>query len=217
MPARDDPARHGRRRAQGAIADIASELLEARLDAGISQASAGRAAGMSHAQFGRIERGRLSALTVDQASRAAADVGLKLSVRLYPDGDPARDAAQLALLERLRQRLPQGTTWRTEVPLPIAADRRAWDAVATLGPSRLACEAETRIRDVQALERRLALKQRDGEVSVLVLVVADTQANRTALHLHREQLRQRFPLDSRQILATLRSGHLPTVSGIVVL
>jgi hypothetical protein len=179
MPARDDPARHGRRRAQGAIADIASELLE--------------------------------------ASRAAAAVGLKLSVRLYPDGDPARDAAQLALLERIRQRLPQEATWRTEVPLPISGDRRAWDAVATLGANQLACEAETRLRDVQALERRLALKQRDGGMAIVVLVIADTLGNRKALHHHREQLRQRFPLDSRQILAVLKSGHFPTMSGIVVL
>jgi hypothetical protein len=54
-------------------------------------------------------------------------------------------------------------------------------------------------------------------MSVLVLVVADTLTNRQTLHLHREQLRPRFPLDSRQVLASLKSGRLPSLSGVVVL
>ena len=125
---------------------------------------------MSHAQFGRIERGELPELSVEQLSRACAAVGLQLVVRAYPDGDPARDAGQLALLKRLEARLPDGTRWRTEVPLPIPGDRRAWDGVATLNRELIAVEAETRIRDLQALERRLGLKLRDGARERLLLV-----------------------------------------------
>jgi hypothetical protein len=171
---------------------------------------------MSHSQISRIERGELRDLTFDQAARAAAAVGLKLVVRTFPDGDPARDAAHLALLERFRRRLPSEATWRTEVPMPIPGDRRAWDAVAILVGRRAGCECETRLRDVQALERRLTLKQRDGAVDIILLVVSDTAANRRFLEQYREQLRGLLPLDSRQVLDAIRRGELPESSGIVI-
>ena len=71
--------------------------------------------------------------------------------------------------------------------------------------------------DLQALERRHALKVRDGGVDLLLLVVADTIRNRSVLRMHREQLRALLPLDSRDVLASLRAGQLPRESGIVVL
>jgi len=217
MPARDDAARHGRRIARQVRERIGDEIRGARLDAGLSQRAAGAAAGMSHAQFGRVERASIPGLTLDQASRAAIAVGLRLSVRTYPDGDPVRDAAQLALLERFRARLPPGTAWATEVPMAIPGDRRAWDGVATIRGRRAGCEAETRLRDLQALERRLALKARDGDVEVVLLIVADTAANRQTLATHRDALRTRLPLNGREVLAALGEGRLPSAGGVVVL
>ncbi len=173
--------------------------------------------GMSHAQWGRIERGALSSLSIEQASRAAAVVGLRLSVKLYPVGDPLRDAAQRGLLERFRRHVPDGAQWGTEVPLPIPGDQRAWDALIGLHGRRAGCEAETRLLDLQALERRLALKLRDGDVDVLILLVSDTHANRRMLEAHREDLRVLLPLDGRQILAGLHAGHLPAENGLIVL
>ena len=79
-------------------------------------------------------------------------------LRAYPAGDPIRDAGHTRLLDRLRRDLASGLQWRSEVPLPIEGDLRAWDAVIG-GPGwRLMVEAETLIDDVQALERRLALE-----------------------------------------------------------
>ncbi len=172
---------------------------------------------MSHAQWSRIERGALPELSFDQSSRAAAAVGLRLAVNLFPDGDPVRDAAQLALLERFRRRLPADARWDTEVPMPVPGDRRAWDAVVRLHGRRAGCEAESRLRDLQALDRRLQLKLRDGAVDVLLLVVADTAANRAVLAAHREVLRPLLPLDGRQVLGSLRAGELPDQSGLIVL
>jgi len=217
MATRDDRAQHARRWAGRIRSQLGDDIRGARLDAGLSQIVAGRAAGMSHAQFGRIERGVLADLTFDQVCRAAAAVGLRLSARTFPDGDPVRDAGQLALLERFRARLPPGTRWRTEVPLPSPGDRRAWDGVAERDGRRAGCEAETRLGDIQALDRRLALKERDGDVDVVILVVADTAANRRALDAHGEVLRARLPLDGRAILDSFRSGRLPAEGGIVVL
>ena len=115
-----------------------------------------------------------------------------------------------------RQRLPHEASWRTEVPIPIPGDRRAWDGVAGLRGRRAGSELETRLHDVQALERRLTLKQRDGDVDIVLLVVADTSANRRFLNRHREQLRGLLPLDSRQVLDAFRRGELPERGGIVI-
>lgn len=113
--------------------------------------------------------------------------------------------------------MPAGALWRTEVPFPTPGDRRAWDGYAALHGRRAGCEAETRPRDTQALERRLALKARDGSVDVLILVVADTPGNRRLLDAHREVLRGLLPLDTRQVLGAFRRGALPDRSGLVVL
>jgi transcriptional regulator with XRE-family HTH domain len=217
MGSRRTAASEGRRHADHIRGQLGNEIRIARGSSGLSQVAAGADAGMSHAQWSRIERGVLRELTIDQASRAATAIGLRLAVRLYPDGDPARDAAQLALLARFRAKLPPAARWDTEVPIPIPGDRRAWDALVRLRDRRAGCEAETRLLDVQALERRLSLKLRDGEIDVLILLVSDTANNRRILAAHREALRALLPLDGRQVLASLRAGHLPERSGIVIL
>ncbi len=217
MPTRRNPADEGRHLAARIQRQVGEDLRAARLAAGLSQHAAGAAAGMSHAQLGRIERGSNRDLTFGQAARAGTAVGLRLGARLYPDGDPVRDRAQLALLERFRARLPPGAIWTTEVPLPIPGDRRAWDACVVLRDRRAGCEAETRLADVQALERRLALKLRDGAVDLLILIVSDTAANRRVLALHREDLRSLLPLDGRDLLRSLGAGRLPEASGLLVI
>ena len=156
-------------------------------------------------------------LSLVLACTVAAVVGLRLSVRAYPDGDPIRDAGQAAQLERLRLRVPTGAGWQTEVPMPIPGDRRAWDARIVIGDRRAGCEVEMQLLDLQALERRLSLKLRDGDVDIMLLVVPNTLRNRAFLRLHREELRTLLPLDTREVLASFRAGALPHASGIVVL
>jgi hypothetical protein len=228
-PARSLPAHHAAMATRSSALDLASadarqlrqliagEIRIARRNAGLSQRVAGGASGMSHAQFGRIERGELPELTILQASRAARAVGLRLAARLYPAGDAVRDAGQLALIGRFRAILPPSVLFRTEVPLPIAGDPRAWDGLGTFADGLLGVEAEARLGDVQAMDRRIGLKQRDGGIDRVVLLIADTQANRQALAAHREALRSRFPLDGRAVMRALRAGRRPDASGILVL
>ena len=149
-----------------------------------------------------------------------AVVGLDLAIRVYPVGDPIRDRAQLALLERFRRRLHPTVRWRTEVPLPLPGDLRAWDGEAmgrTAYPWRIRVEAETRLADGQALTRRLGLKIRDDPGGHVVLVVSDTRANRLALATIRVGSMELLPLGTREILAALAAGREPRGSGIVVL
>jgi hypothetical protein len=71
--------------------------------------------------------------------------------------------------------------------------------------------------DVQAVERKTMLKKRDGDLDRMILLVAESRANRDLLAVHREALRVSFPLDTRPILAGLSMGRSPSADGIVVL
>jgi transcriptional regulator with XRE-family HTH domain len=203
--------------AQRVSRQTGAEIRLTRRGAGISIRAAAASVGMSESTFGRIERARLPRVTVAQLAMASAAVGLRFNGRPYPDGDPVRDVAHARLLQRFRIELPVRTPWRTEVPLPIDGDHRAWDAECVLDKTTIAIEAEMRLFDVQALDRRIALKRRDGGRSIVVLLVADTHANRRHLAEHREALRPSFPLDSRAVLAAVRAGLSPSASGIVLL
>jgi len=197
--------------------EIGTQIHDARLSAGVGQETAGRAVDMSHSEFGRIERAALPNVTVDQLSRACAAVGLKLVVSAYPDGDPVRDRAQLALIGRLEPRVAAPLEIHTEVVLPIAGDRRAWDAVIAGPDGSIAVEAETRLRDVQALERRIGLKLRDSGLERVILLVNATAANRRVLALHGDDLRRSFPLSGREIIKALAAGVIPPASGLLML
>jgi transcriptional regulator with XRE-family HTH domain len=217
MATRRDRVSEADRVARIIRSSIGNEIRDARHLAGVSQLVAGRSVGMSHAQFGRIERGRIANVTVAQLSRACASVGMRLSVRVFPAGEPVRDRAQLALLERLRAVIPKPNGWRTEVPMSIDGDLRAWDAVVDCPEGPIAIEAETRLSDVQALERRIALKRRDSRIETVILLVNDTAANRGVLRAYREALRPGFPLDGRDVLRELRRGRRPSASGLLLL
>jgi transcriptional regulator with XRE-family HTH domain len=197
---------------------VSRELREARLAAGLSQATAARAAGMSASQWSRLERGAATRPGILQVCCAARVLGLRASVKLYPVASPLRDAGQLRVFERLLAVLGAPLTVQREIGLPIAADLRAWDAMITDGRSSCFADLETHITDAQALERRLRLKQRDDpRATVVLLVLARTDHHRRLLAEHREAFRDLLPLDSTQVLGALRAGRRPPASGIVLL
>ena len=220
MGTRERPADRGRRRTREAVRRLAADYRQARVGAGLSLRDAAAAAGASHSQLLRFERGELERLRLVEVGAWCAAVGLDLSVRAYPAGDPIRDRAQLALLERFRSRLHPTIRWRTEVPLPLDGDLRAWDGEAAgrvPQPWRLRIEAETSVADGQAMTRRIQLKLRDDPAGHLVLLVSDTRGNRRALASIRAGLGGWLPLGTREILAALKTGRDPGGSGIVIL
>jgi transcriptional regulator with XRE-family HTH domain len=216
MATKDRAVDRGWRDAARHLQVVATELREARLSAGLSQSHVGRAVGISRAGVSRIERALAPNVPLGRLDAMAAVVGLQLSVRLYPKGRPLRDEGQLALLERLRRRLAPHLTWRTETPVPIAGDLRAWDASID-GPGwRVFIDAETRVRDCQALERRTALKARDTGTERVILLIGDTRSNRAILSsVGGFLIADAVP--GRTILAALESGHDPGGSGVVLL
>lgn len=216
VPSRIGRAEQVRANATEIRRSIGREIRLARVGAGASLREAAATADMSHAQLGRIERCLTVGVSVDQLSRACSAVGLRLIARAVPGAGPAVDQAQLRLLDRFRAILPAGIQVWTQVPLPNPGDLRAWDAMIQLEGMRIAIEAETRLGDLQALDRRCRLKLRDGDVDRLILVVSDTANNRDVLDAHREALRSTFPLGGRALLSAIRSGRAPVANGIVV-
>ena len=217
MVTRERKVDRGRRQAKRYLTLVGDDLHEARLRAGLTQRQVGDAIGISHTQVSRIERGLAIRVSYETLVMLGAVLGLDVPVRTFPSGDPIRDAAQLNLLARLRVLLPPTLRWRTEVPLAIPGDRRAWDAVIEGRGWRVPVEAESRLRDVQACSRRVALKRRDDQSAVVILLVADTRHNRRVLRLAGPDLAAEFPLTGAKVLAELTKGVPPSASGILLL
>jgi transcriptional regulator with XRE-family HTH domain len=214
MATRESPFERARNAARAARRRLGGEFRTARRSSGLSQEDVAGRCHLSDSQVYRIERGSVDGPSLESIVCIAAVVGLDVVIRTYPRGDPIRDAGHRRLLERLRVQLHSGLGFRTEVPLPIAGDLRAWDALITGEGWQVPVEAETVLDDAQALERKIALKMRDGGFDRVILLVADTPRNRRCL---RAAPLNAFPAATRAFLAALRQGADPGASGVVIL
>jgi transcriptional regulator with XRE-family HTH domain len=207
----------GAARARDALARLPAEARSARLGAGLTQEFVANAIGLSRSQYSRIERGLSPDLSIRLASLLFAVLGYDLAIRPYPAGDAVRDEAHTALLQRLHALCHASLVWRTEVPFPIPGDLRAWDATITCPAWRDGIEAETRLRDLQALDRRLALKERDGGLDRMILLVLDSRSNRAIVRAHADALVGRFPISGDAALERLSVGADPGGNALILL
>jgi transcriptional regulator with XRE-family HTH domain len=207
----------GAANAREILARLPAEARALRLGSGLTQAIVAAALGLSRSQYSRIERGLSSDLSIATACRMYAVLGQRLAIKGYPDGDPIRDAAHAALLERLHRQCHRSLTWRTEVPLPLPGDLRAWDATIGATAFGAGVEAETRFRDQQALDRRLGRKERDGGLDLLILLLLDSRSNRAAMRDHIDWVRQRFPVPGLRALEALAAGMSPGGNTVILL
>lgn len=209
----DQAVRDTRRR----LGDLVEELRRARLFASLSQSSVARALGVSPSWVSRAEKGALPDPSITRLARWAAVVGLAVRINLLPLVAPIRDAPQVALVDRLRTRLHASWRIRLEAPIPISGDLRAADMLLEVPGCRIVVEAITRLADIQAALRAAQLKQRDLHADRLILLLADTQANRYALRPAASILVPDFPTSSRSALAALGEGRDPGGNAIIVL
>ena len=152
-------------------------------------------------------------------SRIASVLGLELSVRVYPGGDALRDVASARRLDALGARVAQPLRFRKEVPLPASTDypeQRAWDAEVRGAGMRTTFELEMRLRDAQAVERRITLKRRDDPSDGFVLLVAATRHNRRVLADHPGFFGDLPRLRPSALYRSLEAGRHPP-SGLVLL
>jgi transcriptional regulator with XRE-family HTH domain len=210
-------ASRGTRRGRRQLIDLGAELRTARVGAGLSMTAVARAAGISPSELSRIERGLAPWLDIIVASMLCSIVGLDLSLRAFPGGNPLRDSGHARLIAAFRAHLGQGLRVRTQVPVASSPDQRAWVQTLADGEATSATEFETRLYDAQALTRRITLKMRDSGIDRVVVVLADTKANRQAVAAASGVLRPVFPLEASEVLASLREGRVPRAGGIVFL
>jgi hypothetical protein len=102
------------------------------------------------------------------------------------------------------------------VPLGLAGDQRAWDAVTDGRGLAVAWECYTRLEDLQATERALNLKQRDSGMPCVVLVLKESRHNREAARAA-PGLRRSFPLGARAVFAALERSEQPRSNGLMFL
>jgi transcriptional regulator with XRE-family HTH domain len=190
-----------------------------RIRGGLDQTTVARRVGMSRSRYSRIERGEEPLVPALMLARMCGALGLDLSIRAYVGADPLRDAAQIRIMDLLRRRLGPGWIWRTEVPLTIENDQRAWDAVGTHRRTGLSVwvEIESRLRDSQALLRRIALKRRDGDATRVLLVVPSTRNNRDAIRAASASLAEAYPADMRRAIRRLAAGDDPGADALLLL
>jgi transcriptional regulator with XRE-family HTH domain len=217
MPAHEKHTARAERVALRDLAEIGRELRLARLSHDLSQTVAGTAAGISRSAWSRLEHGHMDRAKVIDIARAAAVVGLDLRIKAYPGGRVLRDEAHVGLLERFRLHLAAGARWATEVPLPNAGDKRAWDALIGVGAVRVGIEAETRAHDSQELQRRVNAKQRDGGVDHVILLLADTRHNRAFLRAAGAGFHTTFPVQGTTALQRLAAGGDPGGNAVILL
>lgn len=206
----------GQRRGERLARELADALLEARAGLGVSLTSLAEMVGVSRSKLWRIERGLARRLDLVETARLCQVFGLDLAVRTFPTGAPIRDVGHVRLMDRYVRATPR-IAWQREHAIGIPGDLRAWDLFAIVDGASVGVTAETRFRDEQALLRREHAKVRDGRVDRLILLIADTRANRATFHAIGESLRPDFPLNTRQVLSALRVGRDPGGNGLVLL
>lgn len=101
--------------------------------------------------------------------------------------------------------------------MPTPGDLRAWDALVSRQNWRCGIEAETHPQDGQALERRIALKQRESDVDSVILLLLDSRHNRAFVREYADFLRERFPVPGARALELIGVGVPPGGNAVVLL
>jgi transcriptional regulator with XRE-family HTH domain len=202
------------------LREAGANLRDARLVAGLTLDSVAHAIGSSASSVLRVERGTQPGPRPVTLAAHAAAVGLRARIRLYPEGPPIRDAAQVALIREFRARLHPDIGFTLESPaieVPGANDVRAFDALLTIGACRCGVELYTRFHDCQAQLRAALVKQRDAGVDRLLVVVKATHANRRAVAAAADLIATTLPLGTRQTMRALAAARDPGANGLVML
>lgn len=199
------------------VAATTRALHDARITLGISQAALASELGWSQSFVSRLDRNKVPQVSLLTVSMAASVLGLEPALTLHRIGPAIRDKGHEALIARLLRLLSPAWHVAREVPFPNPGDPRFWDLMLRLTDFRLGVEAETRIRDLQALVRRMRERATDGGADALLLILSDSGHNRGLVADLRTALGDDFRTPPNALLQALRSGGRLTSSGVVLL
>jgi transcriptional regulator with XRE-family HTH domain len=214
---RSSPLHEATLQANWLLQRIGRELRLARIAAGMTQQQVALRLRTSKARISRVERAQVASVSISAVARHAGAVGLRLHAQLFPSARRVLDGPQIALLNRLRERLLGNWSWELEVPVPTSRDLRAVDARLTLGSVTIVVEAITRLADLQAQLRAAQLKRRDIAATRLLLLISDTNANRRALAEARPLLDVALLTNAKRIFSALEAGEDPGGDCLLVL
>jgi transcriptional regulator with XRE-family HTH domain len=220
MATRESKLQRGRRRGRDLMARMLNELRLRRSTLSVSQAQMAQELGVSQAQLWRIEAGQIGDLTVVRLAEMASVLGLEPSITLHDVDDPIHDKGQQPLARRFEALLAPVWSVTSEALLPMPGDRRAWDKLLRLRgpePCLVGADLETRIRDIQALVRRTRLRERDGGVDHILIVLSASATNRRLVDDLRDALGPEYATPPRRILAALRAGRPLPGSGVLLI
>lgn len=220
MATKETRRRRGTRRGLELAGRVLAELRTNRVNSNISLEAMGAQLGCSLSSVWRRETNPAGA-TIVGLSEMASILGYELSVGVHPVGDPIRDKGAQALGWRFHAHL--ASTWEiiNEALLPGPGELRAWDKLLRLRDEQprhlVGVDLESRIRDVQQLVRRTRLRERDGGVDQILIVLSDSATNRRLVDELRAALGPSYATSPRAILQALRAGRQLPGSGVVLL
>lgn len=215
-----------RRRHREAVRATATELRRIREDAGLTQATVARTAGICPSYLSEIEAGDREP-TLETLHALAAVLGCDLSLRLFPSSGPViRDRFQARIVEALLGILHPRWDRFLEVPVqrPVHG---VIDVVLADGAVGLlvATEVQSDLRRVEqqlrwAHEKADALANTDlgarsraeapGDIRISrLLVLRSTQRTRTLARELAATFATEFPADAKDTLAALTTADAP--------
>ena len=171
MATRETRQQRGRRLGDEVMRRLVSELRTARQAASLSQQAVAADAGWVQSELHRLERFEFQSVSIPKLGALAAVLGFELRASLYPVGESLRDKGQQALLGRFGTLVHEAFRRTHEVPFPNIHDLRSWDLVLKLDDFLVGVEAETRVRDIQELVRRIRQRERDGGVDEILIIL----------------------------------------------
>jgi transcriptional regulator with XRE-family HTH domain len=220
VPARERRLERSAWLMQRDLVQLGNDLRQARIMAGQTLRAVAARIGTSPSSVLRTERARFPpGASPESIARHAAAVGMRARIKVYPEGPPIRDAAQIDLIRAFQARLAPETRrlFRLEQPVTTEmGDLRGFDATMEIAGG-VGLEFISRFYDCQAQLRAAHLKQRDSGIARLIFVVKDTHANRRAINAVRDVIQASYPFGTRRVMAALVAGRDPGANGVVFL
>lgn len=194
------------------------QIAAARARHGFTHTDVGRRAGVDPVTAARVERGD-PGIQLNTLCAVGEAVGLDIVVRIYPGREPSlRDRGQLAVAHNLCALLDD--RWQHDVEVAAGDHGEAADLVL-FGPSEIiVIEIDRLMLDFQEQYRRIRQKcewlaARHQRPVRLVMAIEDTRRNRRAIEPHRDLIASALPRNSREVLASLRSGEPLGADGLL--
>jgi transcriptional regulator with XRE-family HTH domain len=217
MSVKETRVDRGKRQSAEIVTTLLTRIKEARVEANLSQVSLATKLGWTQTRYSLFER-NVEPITVQDVCLAAAILGFKPALELYRVEEGLRDRGHTRLISRCRELLSPLWHVTHEVPFPTLGDLRSWDLLIRLGTSyRVGVEAETRLRDIQELARRIRQRELHGGVDAILVILSDSAHNRRHVHELRTVLGQAFGTPALDLLPALKAGQPLPGSGVLLI